>query len=538
MNSRKKLLRYLEDNNDINVNRDIYENYEKGYIKKRVDKWKNITSADDFISDYLKYIYESLETEERNDLQFQIQKVNNFLNVTSSETIYKERLEDLRKLLLVLLEHINVSLKDKSDKTVFFRLQCYHLLWSLSDTINCFFLMFPKGNVRIHKQNHLSKILCRISKKLQIFDNIKGSQRTLFENLEACLIDPNGYIDTLQPLESFELLLYNFDRNKGFQGSAESSYLRQLLILLTQNYLATFNSTSLLLNITGYEYIKQFINFIIFELKGNKDTEITYHYLNSIREFYLKTEFYCKRKTLLKDGSKNTLSRGKSGKVRFKEKRKENIYNDWWPTQPSFIFERDDSKWTDRLKLDPSSYIHKDPEKLSEKERKKLFKKEKIQLLKTNVKELFLTDTKELFLTLVLNYKGFFSNNARLILKRIQTCPFWKVYDLISLIPNFKEREYIRQTFESIIRYLENNNCVDIKALWIANISLENFPKTNTVQQSINDYRLKPSCNLVITLGFSKEVERIEDNDVLEVSKLEPFYVPIYYRGEKTEGEF
>lgn len=59
----------------------------------------------------------------------------------------------------------------------------------------------------------------------------------------------------------------------------------------------------------------------------------------------------------------------------------------------------------------------------------------------------------------------------------------------------------------------------------------------NTMQQSIHGYRLKPSCNLVITLGFSKEVERIENNDVLEVSKLEPFYVPIYYRGEKVEGE-
>jgi len=326
MNSRKKLLRYLEDNNDINVNRDIYENYEKGYIKKRVNKWENITSVDDFIRHYLKYIYESLETEERNDLQFQIQKVSNFLNVTSPEIIYKEKLEDLRKLLLVLLDNINVSLKDKSDKTVFFRLQCCHLLWSLSDTINCFFIMFPKGNLRIHKQNCLSKILCRISKNLQVFDNIKGLQRTLFENLESCLIDPNGYIDTLQPLESFEFLLYNFDRNKGFQGSAESKYLRQLLILLTQNYLVTFNSTSLLLNITGYEYIKQFINFIIFELKRNKDTEITYHYLNSIRDFYLKTEFYCKRKIFLKDGSKNTLSsgnRGKLGKVQFKEKRKE-----------------------------------------------------------------------------------------------------------------------------------------------------------------------------------------------------------------------
>ena len=44
MNSRKKLLRYLEKNNGFNVNRDIYENYEKGYIKKRVNKWKNITS--------------------------------------------------------------------------------------------------------------------------------------------------------------------------------------------------------------------------------------------------------------------------------------------------------------------------------------------------------------------------------------------------------------------------------------------------------------------------------------------------------------
>ena len=130
--------------------------------------------------------------------------------LNEGEIIYKEKLEDLRKLLLVLLDNINVSLKDKSDKTVFFRLQCCHLLWSLSDTINCFFIMFPKGNLRIHKQNCLSKILCRISKNLQVFDNIKGLQRTLFENLESCLIDPNGYIDTLQPLESFEFLLYVF----------------------------------------------------------------------------------------------------------------------------------------------------------------------------------------------------------------------------------------------------------------------------------------------------------------------------------------
>ena len=530
MNSRKKLLRYLEKNNGFNVNRDIYEKYKKGYINKIKVKEEDIKSINHFIHDYLAFIYESLQNDERNGLQSSIREVINFLETTSSKKIYKEKLSDLHKLLSVLLYYITISLRSnskKSNETILCYSKSHDLFRSLSDlsdTINCFFIMFPKENIQIHKQNHLSKLLNRIYKKLQEYDNSKVLQETLFKNLSACLTNPYA-------VESSEFLsynLYNVDINKGYQTSAESEYLKQLLILLTENYWTTFNSSALLLNITGYEYIRQFINSIISELKQNKDTEVTYNYFKSIRDFCLKTKFHCERNILLKDDNRNRLSNSNLRKQQLIKKRK--ISLEKWYNQPDFSF-YDDDGYSDMWEKLFIIYYHHPIYKHSD------IKVYPYELSKKEREEFFAKDKKELFLTLVVNYESLFSNNTRLILKSIQKCPFWKVYDLISLIPSFKERESIRETIESIIRYLENNNCVDVDTLWIANISLEDLRKTKTIRQSIQVCRTKPSCNLVITLGFSDEVEHLEHNDLLEGSELEPFYVPIDYREKMFEDE-
>ena len=136
MNSRKKLLRYLEKNNGFNVNRDIYEKYKKGYINKIKVKEEDIKSINHFIHDYLAFIYESLQNDERNGLQSSIREVINFLETTSSKKIYKEKLSDLHKLLSVLLYYITISLRSnskKSNETILCYSKSHDLFRSLSD---------------------------------------------------------------------------------------------------------------------------------------------------------------------------------------------------------------------------------------------------------------------------------------------------------------------------------------------------------------------------------------------------------------------
>ena len=87
------------------------------YINKIKVKEEDIKSINHFIHDYLAFIYESLQNDERNGLQSSIREVINFLETTSSKKIYKEKLSDLHKLLSVLLYYITISLRSNSKKS-------------------------------------------------------------------------------------------------------------------------------------------------------------------------------------------------------------------------------------------------------------------------------------------------------------------------------------------------------------------------------------------------------------------------------------
>ena len=492
MNYRKILLNYLEKNNDFTINSNIYENYsEKEEIK----------ILDYFIEDYLNYIIESFKNVKRDRQKSSIQAVIDFFELTSVEKIYKEKFNKLQDLLSILLDHINLSIRNnnsKNDKIIYSSPHSLHLLNSLADTINCFFIMFPKGNVKIHERKHLLRILVLIQKKIQEYENssytVLHRNRTSFENTSFCI---KNLKEIIRNPDKF--IISDFDINTGF----ESEYLKQLLLILTRNYQATLNSTLLLLNITSQKYMAQFINSIIFELKENKDSEITFNYCNSIRNFYSRTIFRYKRTVLLKSTNSDSSSRNNSIKRLHKKQREKEISKDKWYNLPQ----------NDVLKHELNRPFCQH------------------QFFETII------GLKELFLTLGFNYEGTFSKSTLFILEKIQTCQFWELHNLISLILDFREREYIRQTFELIITYLDNNNCVDLDALWIVNVSLENSSKTNVLQHVRNSYQPKPSCNLFITLGFSGEVENIEENNLLEVLET-PFYIPINYREEMFENDF
>ena len=106
------------------------------------------------------------------------------------------------------------------------------------------------------------------------------------------------------------------------------------------------------------------------------------------------------------------------------------------------------------------------------------------------------------------------------ILNNLQRCSFYKVYDLISRISHVREREYFRQFFDSITSYLENNYSIDIRKVWVRNISIKALASYN---------RNKLSYNIDITLGFAEEVEYTQETALLAPG-LEAFYMPISLR--------
>ena len=81
MNSRKILITYLETSSNLNVNKDIYENYKEIFINREKLTTKGKRSTEDFIRDYLYHIYKSLKNTEEDELEFIIQEVIGFLKI-------------------------------------------------------------------------------------------------------------------------------------------------------------------------------------------------------------------------------------------------------------------------------------------------------------------------------------------------------------------------------------------------------------------------------------------------------------------------
>jgi len=265
---------------------------------------------------------------------------------------------------------------------------------------------------------------------------------------------------------------------------------------LTRNYQTLRNRTFLVFNTTDSDDTEEFVKLIIAALKNTTDNEVIYSYLNTISNFYLVKETEETRKKWSKSGYEDG----------------EDI-EDWEDIE---YIRWDGEKW-----VDPDSRIH--------------------DIVFHPICEDFSTfiGLKELFLTFTLNYKGVFSKNTRRLLGTIQTYTFKRVYEQISLISNRREHEYMRQIFESILRYLENNNSVDVEGVWVANISLKNASEADKTRQgSLTRKRYKSFSNWTITLGFSEEVVKIENNDLLESFELEPFYIPISYRRHIFEEDF
>lgn len=388
MNSRERLLRYLETNSNLNVTKNIYGNYKESFINRKKITGKDKKSINDFVKHYLSYICKSLE------------------NIKANNAVQYE----LKNCIEYCLEAAN--LEKSFTEIPYFSYDCE-------------------------------------IKKIKNVESIKESDE----------------------------------------------YLRQLLITLTRNYQTTLTRTFLLLNMTDCNYIERFVRFIISSLKNNKNTEVTYLYLNAVSNFYLRNETDEMRKNRIKSEAIENIT---------EQRRNEGfVYEEWG-----------EEDWLAPRIYDRVSHaICKD------------FNTSK--------------DLKELFLTLTLNYKGIFSQNTRYILNTSQTCTFKIIYEQISLISNSREHEYIRQVFESILRYLENNISVDVEKVWVANILLENVSGTDIIRQGSSKRKQSKSfSNLIITLGFSEEIEEIENNDLLEFFDSEPFYIPIYYRKHVFVGDF
>ena len=502
MNSRKILITYLETSSNLNVNKDIYENYKEIFINREKLTTKGKRSTEDFIRDYLYHIYKSLKNTEEDELEFIIQEVIGFLKIRKKVQILKkkEHLKHLQELLTSLVYHINVSLKSFIDSDVgtnkisSVHVQSHNLLSVLNATV-ADFLRYLRSKDR--KFRGLNSRLLRICEQIQDYKNSKVLQRDLVNNIYYCLTGPS-----LE--ESFKKIPYLPYKTESYRHIKESEYLRYLLIIFTRNYQMTFNKTSLLLNITGREYIKKFIRLIIFSLKNNQNTEVTYDYLSTISNFYLNN-LAVPSKKFFQDNANECQD------------------------EPSNV------EYFNKVSLsapEANNEIKKRLEYLDEEKYEQRVYKWDDVICHTICKDFSRDeDSKELFLTLTSNYRGVFSKNTKGILKTIQTHTFQRVYDQISLISNRREREYIRQIFESITRYLENNNSVNIEAVWVVNISIENVSRTNKTRQELsNRRRYKSFSNVNITLGFSKEIEKMEDNELLEFSELKPFYIPIDYR--------
>lgn len=502
MNSRKILITYLETSSNLNVNKDIYENYKEIFINRKELTTKDKRSTEDFIRDYLYYIYKSLKNTEEDELEFIIQEVIGFLKIRKKVQIFKkkEHLKHLQELLTTLVYHINVSLKSFIDgdvgtnKISSVHVKSHNLLSVLNATVGDFLRYLRSKHRKFHG---LESRLLRICEQIQDYKNSKVLQRDLVNNIYYCLTGPS--LD-----ESFKKIPYLPYRIESYRHIKESEYLRHLLLIFTRNYQTTFNKISLLLNITDRGYIKKFIRLIIFSLKNNQNTEVTYDYLNTISNFYLKNLAIPSKKF-------------------FQDKANE------FQDEPSNVecFNK-----VSLSALEAANKIKKRLEYLDEEKYEQRVYEWDDVICHTICKDFSRDkDSKELFLTLTSNYRGVFSKNTRGILKTIQTHTFQRVYDQISLISNRREREYIRQIFESITRYLENNNSVNIEAVWVVNISIENVSRTNKTRQEFsNRRRYKSFSNMNITLGFSKEIEKMENNELLEFSELKPFYIPIDYR--------
>lgn len=502
MNSRKILITYLETSSNLNVNKDIYENYKEIFINREKLTTKDKRSTEDFIRDYLYHIYKSLKNTEEDELEFIIQEVIGFLKIRKKVQILKkkEHLKHLQELLITLVYHINVSLKSfidgdvETNKISSVHVQSHNLLSVLNATVGDFLRYLRSKDRKFHG---LKSRLLRICEQIQDYKNSKVLQRDLVNNIYYCLTGPS-----LE--ESFKKIPYLPYKTESYRHIKESEYLRYLLIIFTRNYQTAFNKISLLLNITSREYIKKFIRLIIFSLKNNQNTEVTYDYLSTISNFYLNNlavpskKFFQNNANEFQDEPANVEC---FNKVSLSAPEANNAIKKRLEYLDEEKYEQRVYEWDDVI----CHPICKD------------FSRDK--------------DSKELFLTLTSNYRRVFSKNTKDVLKTIQTHTFQRVYDQISLISNRREREYIRQIFESITRYLENNNSVNIEAVWVANISIENVSRTNKTRQELsNRRRYKSFSNVNITLGFSKEIEKMENNELLEFSELKPFYIPIDYR--------
>jgi len=415
-----------------------------------------------FIRCYLDKIYDSLKSLENSDCDDSIREIIYFIKTRKKKASTIEEYWELEGLLKDLLENIQVNLYYDTEYLDPAQLP---LILNLVDTIKYYLKTVIASDFQLDTIKNMTYL---ISKEIQEFRNSQASHIILTDNIFYCLktLESKTLAELREiPLrvtmkQTFQKMRNAFTKDNIYDNIAEQMFLKHFLIDMTIIFQEEL--TSLYRDVFPFSTFPgpiqtDFFNSIIASLKKNTGGTITSDYITYICDFYMK----------------------------------------------SVCFE--DPLLAHRICLDPfeeNLYIED------------LTKPHKIC---TDLRQI--KDSKELFTPITLYYNGSFSQNTLTILNNLQRCSLYRVYDLISRISHFREREYFRQFFDCITSYLENNYSIDIRKVWVRNISIK----------ALTSYNNKLSYNIDVTLGFAEEVENTQETALLAPG-LEAFYMPILLR--------
>lgn len=416
-----------------------------------------------FIKCYLDKIYDSLKSLDNSDCDNIIREIMYFIDSRKKKGTAIEEYCALESLLKNLLENSQVCLDYDTEYLDSVQLP---LILNLVDTIKYYLKIVPDSNFQAAT---IKKMTYLISKEIKEFRNSQASHIILTDNIFYCLkfFESNTLAEWKEiPLkvtlkETLQKMRNAFTKDKIYNNTVEQIFLKHFLIDTTLIFQKEL--TSLYRDVFPFSTFPgptqtDFFNSIIASLKKNTGGKITSDYITYICDSYMKSVYF---------------------------------------EDPSVAHSICTDYFVEDLYIEDLKKPH---------------------IICADLKQI--KDTKELFTPLTLHYNGAFSQNALTILNNLQRCSFYKVYDLISRISHVREREYFRQFFDSITSYLENNYSIDIRKVWVRNISIKALASYN---------RNKLSYNIDITLGFAEEVEYTQETALLAPG-LEAFYMPISLR--------
>nr|YP_010594916.1 hypothetical protein PKF95_pgp117 [Stephanopyxis turris]WAJ57651.1 hypothetical protein [Stephanopyxis turris] len=111
-----------------------------------------------------------------------------------------------------------------------------------------------------------------------------------------------------------------------------------------------------------------------------------------------------------------------------------------------------------------------------------------------------------MYITINATYTGLLSNNAKILLKKIQHRSFSRATHLLSSVPDVVERNFLLQLLNSASSYLQNNYDANIVKIWVDNIYIKKQPKINQViLQNHKTQHLQFSYSILIEFAFIVE---------------------------------